>query len=109
MPDGARFREHPELGTSADRTDGALRLAFILYYDDLEVVNPLGAFHGKHKLGMFYWTLVNESPETRMAFSNLHLMTVALEQDIDYYGIEQVVSGLPGEAVVVEYVCHACS
>ena len=90
LPDGARFRDHPELGTTADRSDGALRLAFILYYDDVEVTNPIGAFHGKHKLGMFYWTLVNVSQESRMSFKNMHLMTVALESDIEYYGIDQV-------------------
>ena len=75
----------------------SLHLAFVLYYDDLEVVNPLGAFHGRHKLGMFYWALVNIEAETRMAFRNLHLMTVALVSDIDHYGIEQIVSGLPGD------------
>ena len=98
LTDGARFKAHPGLGTDADRSDGSLRLAFILYYDDLEVVNPLGAFHGRHKLGMFYWALVNIEQETRMAFHNLHLMTVALVSDIDYYGIQQVVSGLPGDS-----------
>eukprot|EP00966_Prymnesium_polylepis_P158437 3662569-Prymnesium_polylepis.1 len=98
ISDGAVVREHPELGVKADRSDGSVRLAFILYYDDLEVVNPLGAFHGKHKLGMFYWALVNVEPATRMAFHNLHLATVALVSDIDYYGIEQIVSGLPGDS-----------
>ena len=33
-----------------------------------------------------------------MAFHNLHLATVALVSDIDYYGISQVVSGLPGDS-----------
>ena len=89
LPDGERFRNHPELGDNADRSDGSLRLAFILYYDDVEVVNPIGAFHGKHKLGLFYWTLVNLSQERRMSLRNMNLMTVALESDIDYYGIEQ--------------------
>ena len=97
ISDGAIMRNHPELGEKADRSDGSLRLAFILYYDDLEVVNPLGAFHGRHQLGMFYWALVNIDASERMAFHNLHLMTVALKNDIDYYGIEQVVSGLPGD------------
>ena len=27
-------------------------LHFIIYYDDIEVANPLGAKAGKHKLGM---------------------------------------------------------
>ena len=42
FPDGTIMRDHAELGTRADRTDGSVRLAFIFYYDDLEVVNPLG-------------------------------------------------------------------
>ena len=46
LADGAVMREHPGVGVAADRSDGSTRLAFILYYDDLEVVNPLGAFHG---------------------------------------------------------------
>ena len=75
----------------------SVRLGFILYYDDLEVVNPLGAFHGRHKLGMFYWALLNLDASSRMSFKNLHLMTVALVSDMDYYGIEQVLSGLPGD------------
>ena len=97
IPDGAILREHERLGVAADRSDGSTRLAIILYYDDLEVVNPLGAFHGTHKLGMFYWGLVNCEQSTRMAFHNLHLATIALETDIAYYGIEQVVSGLEGD------------
>ena len=97
IPDGDVMRSHARLGTSADRSDGSVRLAFILYYDDLEVVNPLGAFHGRHKLGLFYWALVNTAVEERMALHNMHLATVALVHDIDYYGISQVVSGLPGD------------
>lgn len=53
IADGAVIQGHSQLGSTADRSDGSVRLAFILYYDDLEVVNPLGAFHGTHKLGMF--------------------------------------------------------
>ena len=98
ISDGAIIQNHPELGVAADRSDGSVRLAFILYDDDLEVVNALGAFHGRHKLGMFYWALVNVDASVRMAFHNLHLATVALVSDIDYYGINQVVSGLPGDS-----------
>ena len=93
IADGDALKNHPCLGAAADRSDGSVRLAFILYYDDLEVVNPIGAFHGRHKLGLFYWTLVNLDNSQRMAFANMHLMTVALSSDIDYYGIMQVVSG----------------
>ncbi|XP_065893459.1 uncharacterized protein [Dysidea avara] len=31
--------------------DGSLKLQLILYYDDVEITNPLGSQRGKHKLG----------------------------------------------------------
>ena len=52
---------------------------------------------GVHKLGLFYWAFVNHDASKRMALHNIHLATVALESDISYYGIEQIVSGPPGE------------
>lgn len=97
LTDGEVFRSHSELGPDADRTDGSLRLAFILYYDDVEVVNALGSFTGVHKLGLFYWAFVNHHRSERMALRNIHLATVALEADIAYYGIEQIVCGPPRE------------
>ena len=97
ISDGSILQEHPELGVSADRSDGAVRLGFILYYDDVEVVNALGAFTGVHKLGLFYWALLNLDPSERMVLSNIHLATVALQSDIAYYGVEQIVSGPPSE------------
>ena len=37
ISDGAVMQMHSQLGTEADRSDGSVRLAFVLYYDDLEV------------------------------------------------------------------------
>ena len=97
IPDGAVFQAHPELGVGADCSDGAVRLAFILYYDEVEVVNSLGSFTGTHKIGLFYWALINLPPDQRMDLCNIHLATVVLDTDMHYYGAEQVVSGPPGE------------
>jgi hypothetical protein len=58
IPDGEVLRNHPQLGIKADRSDGAVRLGSILYYDEVEVCNPLGAFAGTHKLGLLYWALI---------------------------------------------------
>jgi hypothetical protein len=55
IPDGMQFKSHPELGTPPE--SGVHKLAFDLYYDEIELVNPLGAYTGKHKVGMFYWSL----------------------------------------------------
>ena len=97
ITDGSVFRNHPELGVEADRSDGTLRLGLILYYDEVEVVNAIGQFSGTHKIGLFYWGLLNYGPEVRMDLSNIHLATVVLDADVSYYGIEQIVSGPPGE------------
>ena len=45
--DGEAFSEHPLF--SSDPT--ALQL--FLYYDEVEIANPLGSKTGKHKLGMY--------------------------------------------------------
>ena len=97
VTDGSVFREHPELGAAADRSDGALRLGIILYYDEVEVCNALGHNTGVHKIGLFYWGLLNYDPSVRMDLSNIQLATVVLDADVSYYGIEQIVSGPPGE------------
>ena len=97
ITDGSVFRQHPELGINADRTDGALRLGFILYYDEVEVCNAIGHNCGVHKIGLFYWSLINYDPSVRMDLSNIHLATVVLDADVSYYGVEQIVSGPPAE------------
>ena len=93
ITDGSFVQQHPELGVSADRSDGALRLGVILYYDEVEVVNAIGQFTGVHKIGLFYWGLLNYGPEARMNLSNIHLATVVLDADVSYYDVEQIVSG----------------
>ena len=43
--DGSNFKSHPLFSLHKHA------LELILYYDDCEVVNPLGSKRGKHKLG----------------------------------------------------------
>ena len=70
----------------------------MFYYDDVEVVNALGAFTGTHKLALFYYVFVNIDREQRMAIHNIHLATVALEHDLSYFGPRQIVGGAPADA-----------
>ena len=46
--DGTLFKEHPLFGTDSEA------LQIVIYYDDVEVVNPLGSYRGIHKLGTQY-------------------------------------------------------
>ncbi|KYN28608.1 hypothetical protein ALC57_02000, partial [Trachymyrmex cornetzi] len=50
-------------------------IAITLYYDDLEIVNPLGA-KLKNKLAIFYWTLANIYPELRSTLKNVNLLSI---------------------------------
>ena len=77
--------------------DNTYRLKLILYYDEVEVVNALGYAAGKHKLGLFYWALIDMPPHLRMALHNIQLATICLDKDMQYYGAKQIISGPPGE------------
>ena len=99
ITDGSVFREHPELGIDADAdwSDNSLRLGFIIYYDEVEVCNAIGHNCGVHKIGLFYWGILNYDASVRMDLNNIQLATVVLDADVSYYGVEQIVSGPPGE------------
>ena len=68
-------------------------IALMLYYDGLEVNNGLGHARGTHKMGCFYWALVNLEPERRLQLSNIHLHAVCLEKHVSQFGPEIVLSG----------------
>jgi hypothetical protein len=40
-------------------------LLFSIYYDDFEIVNPIGSHKKKHKRSVFYWNLLNLPPDVR--------------------------------------------
>lgn len=50
--DGDLFKGHPLFVTDS------LALQFIIYYDELEVANPLGSSKEKHKLGELVLSIV---------------------------------------------------
>ena len=94
--DGTVAREHPELGNTT--YDGPSRLAFGHYYDDVEVVNPIGAARTKHKLGLHYVQLLNPPPHIRSELDVIFLVSVVLKTTQDTVGISDVVQGPRGEA-----------
>ena len=80
ITDGSVFREHPELGAHADRSDSSLRFGFIIYYDEVECCNTIGNVCGVHKIGLFYWGVLNYGPHQRMDLMNIQLATVVSMQ-----------------------------
>ena len=54
--DGNHFREHPLFSTDPST------LQLIIFYDELELCNPLGTHVKKHKLAIVLYTLGNIHP-----------------------------------------------
>lgn len=61
-------------------------LQFILYYDDLEMQNPLKS-NQVHKLSMFYFTLANIPPQHRSGLQNIFVAAVARSKDVKKFGL----------------------
>lgn len=60
---------------------------FCLYYDDFEIVNPIGSHRKKHKLSIFYWSLLNIRPAFRFKIQTTQLLGVANSSDIRKFGL----------------------
>ena len=49
-------------------------LQFLINTDSVEITNPIGAHVKKHKIDVFYWTLLNVRPELRSKWKHIHLL-----------------------------------
>jgi hypothetical protein len=82
--DGSSFKDHPLYSTCPT----ALQL--MLYYDDVEVCNPIGSRAKKHKLGIFYYVLGNLSPKLRSSLKVIQLTTIVRHSILQDYGIDKI-------------------
>ena len=64
-------------------------IQLIMSYDDLELQNLLRS-NKTHKLGMFYFTLLNIPPQYRSQLHNIFLLAVAKTKDLKQFGLEQL-------------------
>ena len=62
------------------------------YYDELEVVNPIGTYISRHKLGCLFFFLANIRPQFRSTLKAINLVAVAKRADIKTYGIDEFLS-----------------
>lgn len=82
--DGSVFANHDLFKSDPN----ALQL--IAYYDELEVVNPLGAYLKKHKVGVVLFALGNIHPKFRSKLSAINLVLVCRIELIERHGINMV-------------------
>jgi len=61
-----------------------------LYYDDVEVVNPLGAKTKIHELGMFYYSILNLPQKFCSTLPNIFMLAAVYSADLKKYGFDAV-------------------
>ena len=66
----------------------AIRLK--IYYDEFEIVNPLGSKTGIHKIGGFYFVIDNLPPHVNSAVSNIHIFTLCYDADAVKYSFKEI-------------------
>ena len=84
--DGSAFKEHPIFSVDPHA------LQIVGYYDELEVVNPIGSYIKKHKLGCIFFFLANVRPQFRSTLKSIQLVAVARHQDVQHYGIDDLLA-----------------
>ena len=107
--DGTLFKKHPLFG----KDPLALQL---IYFDEIEVVNPIGAHRGIHKLGslivwgfkcslyflialgLFYYVLGNIHPKLRSTLRSIQLITATTTPHLEEYGFEKVLKPFISDA-----------
>ncbi|XP_028412421.1 uncharacterized protein LOC114535241 [Dendronephthya gigantea] len=82
--DGRLVKRHPIFSSTKNG------IQIIAYYDEIEVVNPLGSKTSKHKLGCFYWILGNISPQYRSTMRAIQLFAIAKYKYIKEFGIDNI-------------------
>lgn len=92
VEDGENFLSHPRLGRQSGDL-GMTKVAITLYYDDIEVANPLGFAAGKHALGCIYIVINNLDPSIRTAMPYIQVATLATVTNIKRYGMLRIISG----------------
>lgn len=118
--DGERYKDH-----ALYSTDGTA-LQIIIYFDELEVCNPIGSNRKKHKLGnrpsypnlpdmiynsdeflplgCFYFSLGNVHPKFRSKLAFIQLLAVVNCPLLHYHGIDKVMEKMVDDLKLLEEV-----
>ncbi|XP_065204550.1 uncharacterized protein LOC135834551 [Planococcus citri] len=78
----------------------ALRLQ--LYYDELEITNPLASKRGVHKLGAFYYIIQNLPDNMRSQLNSIHVLCLCYYEDVKKYGFQKVLDPFLSELKLLE-------
>lgn len=82
--DGALFTSHPLYSQRPNA------LQILLYTDEIEICNPLGAHASANKLLMFYYSLGNIDPKFRSKLAAIRLLAIAKANNISQWGVDVI-------------------
>lgn len=81
-----------------------------LYFDEFEVVNPLGSKTGVHKVLAIYLTILNLGHSNNSLLKNIHLVALCHNADVKQYGYDSILEPivndlkiLESEGIIVQY------
>lgn len=86
--DGELFQNHQLFSKNP------LALQITMFYDELELCNPLGTHVKWHKLAVFLFTLGNIEPKYRSSLRAIYLLIAATVPVIEKHGIDLVLDPL---------------
>ncbi|XP_075741125.1 uncharacterized protein LOC142789839 [Rhipicephalus microplus] len=88
--DGDAFSRYDHL--NRDSSNNTIFL--LLYTDELELVNPLGAAAGRYKILAVYFSVLNLHPRHRSKLCSIHLLLVVEYRVVFRHGMEKVLQPL---------------
>src|ERR1700753_2180110 len=74
-----------------------LTLHILLYFDEIELCNPLGSSAGIHKLGMVYFSILDQPRYLSTKLSNIFLTQLIKTKYLKEHGIQKSFSRLVNE------------
>jgi len=78
-------------------------LQLCLYFDECEVVNPLGSRKGIHKIGFIYLSLRNVKPMFNSRLSNIHIVAAFNCLDRSVYGFGKILAPIVADLKQLEH------
>ena len=103
--DGSFYKNHPLFRQYPDA------LQVLLYYDDVELCNPLGSKIKKHKLALFYFVICNIKPLYRSRLEAINLLAAVPVSHITKYGFDIILQeflkemSILAEGIEIENEC----
>lgn len=65
-------------------------LRIVLYYDEIEIVNPIGTKTIIHKLSIFYYTIQNFPAYFNCKLENIQILAICYALDVKKYGYSEI-------------------